>query len=512
LLTSPSSAEASGLSDRAVVEVDGIRKSFSGVEVLHGVDLIATGGSVLALLGENGAGKSTLMKILVGDYAPDSGRVTFDGRDITGATPLLAATVGIRMVFQELTDAPPLTVTENICLGRWPTRRGTVDWRRARENAVAALERLGSDIDPDRTVGSLRIGERQVVEIARALSGNARCLILDEPTAALSAGESDKLFEIIRRLRSAGVAIIYITHRLDEVQRIADRVQVLRDGATVLEGAVADHDRDAMVEAMVGRRVDSTRRPEAASSGSDTASVVRLRNLACERAFSEVSLDLRPGEIVALYGRVGAGTQEVAEAIYGVRETASGTIEIGGQVVAISGPADAIRSGVGLLAGDRQREGALMNRPVAENLCVASWPALSQHGVITGRREAVAYRRWHDRLHIRSRNDPRQTMTTLSGGNQQKVLLGRWLERDVRVLLLVEPTRGVDVGAREEIYRAIRALTEGGRAVLVATSDHEEVVQLADRALVMVRGRIVRELYGDQITASELVTAAGGLP
>ena len=268
------------MSDRAVVEVDGIRKSFSGVEVLHGVDLIATGGSVLALLGENGAGKSTLMKILVGDYAPDSGRVTFDGRDITGATPLLAATIGIRMVFQELTDAPPLTVTENICLGRWPTRRGTVDWRRARENAVAALDRLGSDIDPDRTVGSLRIGERQVVEIARALSGNARCLILDEPTAALSAGESDRLFEIIRRLRSAGVAIIYITHRLDEVQRIADRVQVLRDGATVLEGAVADHDRDAMVEAMVGRRVDSTQRPEAASSGSDTASVVRLRNLA----------------------------------------------------------------------------------------------------------------------------------------------------------------------------------------------------------------------------------------
>ena len=330
------------------------------------------------------------------------------------------------MVFQELTDAPPLTVTENICLGRWPTRRGTVDWRRARENAVAALDRLGSDIDPDRTVGSLRIGERQVVEIARALSGNARCLILDEPTAALSAGESDKLFEIIRRLRSAGVAIIYITHRLDEVQKIADRVQVLRDGATVLEGAVADHDRDAMVEAMVGRRVDSTQRPEAASSGSDTASVVRLRNLACERAFSEVSLDLRPGEIVALYGRVGAGTQEVAEAIYGVRETASGTIEMGDRSWRSVVRPMQFASGVGLLAGDRQREGALMNRPVAENLCVASWPALSQHGVITGRREAVAYRRWHDRLHIRSRNDPRQTMTTLSGGNQQKVLLGRW--------------------------------------------------------------------------------------
>ena len=500
------------MSDAAVVEVDGIRKSFSGVEVLHGVDLTATGGSVLALLGENGAGKSTLMKILVGDYAPDSGRVTFDGRDITGATPLIAATAGIRMVFQELSDAPPLTVTENICLGRWPKRRGRVDWRAARAQAVGALDRLGSDIDPDRAVGSLRIGERQVVEIARALSGNARCLILDEPTAALSAGESDRLFEIIRRLRAAGVAIIYITHRLDEVQQIADRVQVLRDGETVLEGAVTDHGRDAMVEAMVGRRVDSTQRPDTTSHGTEVDPVIRLRNLSSERSFADVNLELRPGEIVALYGRVGAGTQEVAEAIYGVRDTDSGAIEVGGQVAPMSGPANAIRGGVGLLPGDRQREGAFMNRPVAENLCVASWPAMSRRGVITGRREAVAYRRWHDRLRIRSRNDPRQSMATLSGGNQQKVLLGRWLERDVKVLLLVEPTRGVDVGAREEIYRAIRALTEAGLAVLVATSDHEEVVQLADRALIMVRGRIVRELSGDQVTGSEIVAAAGGLP
>ncbi len=500
------------MSEAAVVEVEGIRKSFSGVEVLHGVDLTATGGSVLALLGENGAGKSTLMKILVGDYAPDSGRVTFDGHDITGATPLIAAAAGIRMVFQELSDAPPLSVTENICLGRWPKRRGRVDWRVARAQAVGALDRLGSDIDPDRTVGSLRIGERQVVEIARALSGNARCLILDEPTAALSAGESDRLFEIIRRLRTAGVAIIYITHRLDEVQQIADRVQVLRDGETVLEGVVADHGRDAMVEAMVGRRVDSTLRPAATSQPPEVDPVIRLRKLSSERSFADVDLELRPGEIVALYGRVGAGTQEVAEAIYGVRDTDSGAIEVGGQVAPMNGPASAIRGGVGLLPGDRQREGAFMNRPVAENLCVASWPALSRRGVITGRREAAAYRRWHDRLRIRSRNDPRQPMATLSGGNQQKVLLGRWLERDVKVLLLVEPTRGVDVGAREEIYRAIRALTERGLAVLVATSDHEEVVQLADRALIMVRGRIVRELSGDQVTGNEIVAAAGGLP
>ena len=238
---------------------------------------------------------------------------------------------------------------------------GSTGERRARRPS-ARSDRLGSDIDPDRAVGSLRIGERQVVEIARALSGNARCLILDEPTAALSAGESDRLFEIIRRLRAAGVAIIYITHRLDEVQQIADRVQVLRDGETVLEGAVADHGRDAMVEAMVGRRVDSTQRPDTTSHGTEVAPVIRLRNLSSERSFADVNLELRPGEIVALYGRVGAGTQEVAEAIYGVRDTDSGAIEVGGQVAPMSGPATAIRGGVGLLAW-RSSAGRRLHEP-----------------------------------------------------------------------------------------------------------------------------------------------------
>jgi len=499
------------MSDSAAVQVEGIRKSFSGVEVLHDVDLEATAGSVLALLGENGAGKSTLMKILVGDHVPDAGRVTFAGRDITGATPAVARDVGIRMVFQELSDAPPLSVTENICLGRWPTRRGRVDWRSARRQAVAVLDGLGSDIDPDRPVRSLRIGERQLVEIARALLGQTRCLILDEPTAALSASESERLFDTIRRLRTAGVAIIYITHRLDEVQRIANRVQVLRDGTSVLDGAVADHSRDDLVEAMVGRSVDSTQRP-ATPPLEDPTPVLRLRDLASDRAFADVSLDLHAGEVLALYGRVGAGTQEVAETIYGVRGVDSGSIEMSGEVALIGGPADAIRRGIGLLPGDRQRQGAFMNRSVAENLCAASWRRLSRRGVITGAREAVAYQRWHDRLSIRSRDDPQQTMTTLSGGNQQKVLLGRWLERNVKVLLLVEPTRGVDVGAREEIYRSIRILTDRGLAVLVSTSDHEEVVQLADRTMIMVRGRIVRELRAEQITASEVVSAAGGLP
>ncbi len=385
------------------------------------------------------------------------------GEDITGATPLLAAAIGIRMVFQELSDAPPLTVTENICLGRWPTRRGRVDWRAARERAVAALARLGSDIDPDRTV---RLAAHRRASGRRdrpGAWGNTRCLILDEPTAALSAGESDRLFDIILRLRSTGVAIIYITHRLDEVRRIADRVQVLRDGATVLEGAVADHDRNALVEAMVGRPVDATKRPEATRPGSGcrsghqgprprVGSVVRRCQLRTPPRRDPRAV--RAGR----RGHPGSGRDDLRRS----RRRPPGRSSSGDGCRRSTARRRRSGCGIGLLPGDRQREGALMNRSVAENLCAASWPTLSRRGVITGRREATAYRRWHDRLHIRSRNDPRQTMSTLSGGNQQKVLLGRWLERDVKVLVLVEPTRGVDVGAREEIYRAIRALDGAG--------------------------------------------------
>ncbi|MGI8702199.1 MAG: sugar ABC transporter ATP-binding protein, partial [Nocardioidaceae bacterium] len=484
--------------------------SGAGVDVCDGVGWKKTTVSFLALPGETGAGKSTLVKILVGDYSPDAGQIWCDQQDITGVDPAQARHLGIRMIFQELSDAPPLTVAENICLGQLPTRRGRVDWQAARRLAVDALASLGSDIDPDRIASSLRVGERQLVEVARALLGSTRCLILDEPTATLSADETERLFRSIRALRANGVAIIYITHRLDEVRDIADRVQVLRDGSTVLEGDVADHSRHGLVEAMVGRSLDPTRRPEASLQAMDAGPVVRLVGLSADRAFADVDLELRAGEIVALYGKVGAGTGEVAEAIYGVRPISSGSMEIGGRVTTVSGPPSAIDQGVGMVPGDRQRDGAFMNRSVAENLSIATWRSLSWHGVITRAKESAAYLRWHDRLTIRSRNEPRQPMVTLSGGNQQKVLLGRWLERDVRVLLLVEPTRGVDVGAREEIYRTIRALTGEGLAVLVTTSDHEEVVQLADRALVMVRGRVVRELRDAEMTAADVVSAAAG--
>jgi ribose transport system ATP-binding protein len=493
------------------LEVRGVRKSFGGVEVLHGVDLDAAGGSVLALLGENGAGKSTLVKIVAGDYQPDAGTIAVGGESFDQLDPVTARRLGVKMIFQELADAPTLSVAENISLGRWPSRRGLLRWGDVRRRAARVLDQLGVELDLDRPVAALPVGERQIVEIARALSDDARCLILDEPTAALSAGETERLFGFVRRLREQGVALIYITHRLDEVRTIADRVAVLRDGDLVLEGDAAELSRRDLVSAMVGRSIGDVRRPEEAlDPGGQVAPVMELDGATLGGAFEDVSLVLRPGEVLALYGKLGSGTAEVAQSAFGLQRLSAGRVALDGRPVDFRTPSDAIAAGVGLLPADRQREGAFMVRPVAENLAAPSWGRLARRGVITRSREAAAYRRWHDELNIRSRNDPGQHLATLSGGNQQKVLLGRWLERGSRVLVLIEPTRGVDVGARQEIYRSIRALARGGVGVLVATSDYEEVVQVADRAAVMARGRVVAELAGDDITMQRLTEEVGG--
>jgi ribose transport system ATP-binding protein len=498
-------------SDSFRLEVRGIRKAFGGVEVLHGVDLDAHGGSVLALLGENGAGKSTLVKIIAGDYQPDAGTIVVGGEPFAALDPVAARRLGVKMIFQELADAPTLTVAENISLGRWPNRRGLLRWGELRRRAQRVLDQLGTELDLDKPVGALAVGERQIVEIARAVSDEARCLILDEPTAALSAQETDRLFGFVRRLREQGVALIYITHRLDEVRTIADRVAVLRDGDLVLEGEAPALSRRELVSAMVGRSIADVHRPQDVQHPGDAAPLMAFAGATLSGSFEDVSLAVRPGEVLALYGKLGSGTAEVAQCAFGLHQLTGGRMELDGRPVAFRRPSDAIAAGVGLLPADRQREGAFMVRPVAENLAAPSWGRLAgRGGIITRGREARAYRRWHDELNIRSRNDPAQPLATLSGGNQQKVLLGRWLERESRVLVLIEPTRGVDVGARQEIYRAIRELARGGVGVLVATSDYEEVVQVADRAAVMARGRVVSELADEEITMDRLTEEVGG--
>jgi ribose transport system ATP-binding protein len=370
---------------------------------------------------------------------------------------------------------------------------------------------LEVDIDPETPVSALRVGERQIVEIARALSASARLLILDEPTAALSQHEAETLFAFVRRLRDQGVAIIYITHRLDEVFRIADRVQVLRDGDVALISDVAETDRASMIEAMIGRRIAEIERPPAPQHPIGDRPAIRWVSASAARAFEDVNLEVRAGEIVAIYGKLGSGAAEVGETAYGLRPLQTGYLEIDGRRGQFRGPSEAIEHGVGFLPAERKAGGAFMVRPVAENVAVASWPLLARlRAFITGAREARAYRRWHERLSIRSRNDPRQPMGTLSGGNQQKVLLGRWLERRARVLILIEPTRGVDVGARQDIYAALRELAAQGVAVLISTSDYEEAVQVADRVYVMAKGRVVAHLTGDEVTTARLLAESGG--
>jgi len=488
-----------------------ITKSFGGVEVLHQVNLNAVGGEVLALLGENGAGKSTLVKILAGDYLPDGGQVVVDDSVSAGLNPRTARKLGIRMIHQEFQDAGALTVAENISLGRWPTIGPVVSWSRLKARANDVLGQMGVDIDPGALVSSLRVGERQVVEIARALADDAKLLILDEPTAALSQQEVDRLFDWVRRLRNDGVCIVYITHRLDEVFELADRVQVLRNGSVALLSPAADVTRRELVEAMVGRDIGEVSRPVDAGVHVGGASMITIRDLAVDDQVVGLSLDVRAGEVLCLYGKLGSGTTQVAEVCFGIRKASGGTLTIAGVAGFPRTPTAAIRGGVGYLPPDRKREGAFMSRSVVENLSAASWGRMAVGKVVVfARREKAAYDRWASKLGIKSADPANQSIAQLSGGNQQKVMLARWLERTSNPLVLVEPTRGVDVGARQEIYAAIRALAAEGQAVLVVTSDYEEAVQVSDRVVVMQRGKQVAEFDGDDVTARSLTIAAGG--
>ena len=488
-----------------LVSLQDIRKSFSGVEVLHGVDLTLGAGEVLALLGENGAGKSTLVKILAGDIEPTSGSIDIRGTKLAKLDVYQARQLGVRMIFQELNDAPALTVAENIFLGQWPHSGPLVNWNEMAEKAKAVLDRLEVDIPVDAIAGQLRVGERQLLEIARALTQDTKVLVLDEPTAALSNVEVERLFAVMDQLREEGVGMIYITHRLDEVARVADRVQVLRDGSSVLTVDAKKASREDLVSAMLGHASAKNVRPNLAQTSEIAVKVSGLTSFA---EFQNVSFTVDRGEVLALFGKIGSGTSEICESLFGLRSITAGTVEIFGKAYKTKGPAHSADQGIGYLPADRQRLGSFPVRSVAENLAVRSWKHMGKFGFVNRLLEHQAFNRWADALRIVSRGST-QTISTLSGGNQQKVLLARWFEAGVNILLLVEPTRGVDVGARRDIYEIIRKQAkESGMAVIVATSDYEEVVLLADRALVMSRGEVVSELTGNAVEASKLIAAA----
>ncbi len=492
------------------IRLEGICKSFGGVEVLHAIALNVHGGEVLALLGENGAGKSTAIKILSGEYPADAGSVYVDGviTDLRG--PRDAHDLGIRVIHQEFNDAPDLTVAENLHLGDLVASRGIVRWSKVRANATKALSRIGVDIDIDAEVGTLGVAQRQVVEIVRALMRRARLLILDEPTSALSDTEANRLFDLIRSLRQDGVAIIYITHRLDELEELADRVAVFRDGYVALPPtSFSEVSRGDIVAAMVG---DAGVGPAATiydtvRGGGDV--VLALDEVCVGDKVRNVSFEVRSGEIIVLFGRVGCGAVELAQAVFGVRKINGGNISVG-ESAGPTSPRAAIAAGIGYVSPDRKKRGLLTGLGAAENLTVAAWPRVARRGVLTSARLRRIFDRWSKKLDIAAPGGPRQRIETLSGGNQQKVILGRWLERDADILVLVEPTRGVDVRARAEIYQQIESAVAGGNAVLVVSSDVDEVIRLAGRVHVIVAGAVVAT-FNDTTALSRavLVEAAG---
>jgi ABC-type sugar transport system ATPase subunit len=490
-----------------MLSLKGISKSFPGVKSLDGVDFATSGGEVRALVGENGAGKSTLIKIIAGAYRADEGEMTLDGKPVHWASPHEARDAGIHVIYQELVLFPELSVAQNIFVGEEPRNRlGLVDHRRMRREAARVLHDLGVELDPDMRIKALSVAHQQMVEIARALVSRVRLLVLDEPTAVIGGHEAELLFQMIRRLRSQGVSIIFISHRLEEVFEIADSVTVLKDGRLVATRAVGELDRATLVAMMVGRPLADIYPPKPVSAPAGEV-VLAVERLSAAGRVRDVSFEVRRGEVVGLAGMVGAGRTEVAHAIFGSLPMSDGAVTIGGHRFTSLTPAQAIAAGLGLLTEDRKGEGLMLLLDIAQNITA---PALDQvtRGWSVDRDAERRIALEEIRRYQIAAPGPDFPVINLSGGNQQKVLLGRWVRTCRTVLILDEPTRGVDVGAKMEIYRIIRELAERGLGVLVISSEMPEIIGLCDRVVVMREGAVTGELEGDAITEENLLHLA----
>ncbi|WP_157250714.1 sugar ABC transporter ATP-binding protein [Nonomuraea typhae] len=468
--------------------IRGVVKQFPGVRALDGVDLDVRAGEVHCLLGQNGAGKSTLIKVLAGVHQPDAGTIEFNGAKVRPGSPIDAIRLGIATIYQELDLVDGLSVADNILLGHEKSRAGFVNRSATHRAAAGILARLGHpEIRPSTEVGRLSPAAKQVVSMARALSHDARLIIMDEPSAALAHDEVANLFRIIRELSAQGVAVVYISHRLEEIREIGDRVTVLKDGRTVAVGLPASETPTSqIVSLMTGRTVEYVFPPRASGRG---PAVLRVEDLSAPGAFSGVSFSVHAGEIVGLAGLVGSGRSEILEAVYGARP-ASGRVLLGGRPV--RGTVDAVRQGMGLAPEERKAQALLLDQSVTANITLGTLPGFARFGWLRRAREREAAARLVDALGIRP-PDPERPVKTLSGGNQQKAVLARWLLDDRKLLLLDEPTRGVDVGARAELYAVIRRLADQGIGVLLVSSEVPEVLGLADRVLVLREGRVIHE-------------------
>jgi rhamnose transport system ATP-binding protein len=494
---------------RPLLVLDSAAKSFGAVKALIDGSVTLLPGEAHALLGENGAGKSTLVKILAGVHRPDSGSLVIDGAPAEFAGPADAKAAGVAIIYQEPTLFPDLSVAENIFMGRQPLGRGrSIDRRTMNAEARAIFARLGVVLDPARPARGLSVADQQIVEIAKALSLDARVLVMDEPTAALTSVEVQRLFEVMRTLRSHGAAVLFISHRLEEVFASCQRVTIMRDGRFVRTAPIEELTIDDIIRSMVGRDLDALF-PKTAANPGDV--VLEVEELAREGAFDDISFSVRRGEIVALAGLVGAGRSEVARAVFGIDRSTSGTVRVLGKVLPPGSPQAAMRAGVALVPEDRRQQGLVMDLGIDQNMALASLGRLRRHGVIRRSDEQKLAGTWAQRLQLKF-GRMKDSVSTLSGGNQQKVVLGKWLAREPALLIIDEPTRGIDVGTKAEVHRIIDGLVAAGTAVLMISSELPEVLGMADRVLVLHEGRMTAELTRAEATEDAVMRAASGIP
>jgi ribose transport system ATP-binding protein len=493
----------------AILEMRAIKKSFPGVKALQGVDLSVRKGEVLALLGENGAGKSTLMKILAGALQKDGGTIAIDGQPVDIQGPRHARDLGVAIIYQELSILPHLSVAENIFLGRMPRRKlypWLIDWPTCYRQSRELLAQVGLEIDPRTLASKLKVADQQMVEIAKALSENAKIVVMDEPTSPLTDREVETLFETVRMLQARGVSIVYVSHRLAEVKEICNRATVLRDGRNIGTVDVSETDSGDWVRMMVGRELDQLFPKHRAKRGQAMLQVSNLNT----RKLKDISFSAYQGEILGIAGLVGAGRSSLARALFGAEPLRSGTIEVAGRTVAIGAPAEAIRQGIALAPEDRKRQGLVLSLSVRENITLANLEGVSVGGQLNRARERQIAIEYVSKLHIATPSINQRT-ANLSGGNQQKVVLSKWLYSDAKILIIDEPTRGIDIGAKAEIYALLHRLAEQGKVVIMISSELPELIGMSDRILVMHEGRIAAELFRSEFAEEKIMFYAAGL-
>ena len=493
--------------DQIVLEMKDIDKRFSGVHALKGVNLELREGEVHALMGENGAGKSTLMKVLCGIHKRDGGTITLFGKEVAFSTIKESQDAGISIIHQELNMMNHLTVAQNIYIGREPMVNGVyIDDRKMEQDAKALFDRIGVKIDPAAVLGTLTVGKQQMVEIAKAVSRDCRILILDEPTAALTQVEVEELFKIMNDLKAKGIGMIYISHRMDEINRISDRITVMRDGEYVGTVLTKDTTKDDIVKMMVGRVIYGDKKEQSAVRD-DAPVVLEVKNLNRGKEIKNVSFKLRKGEILGFSGLMGAGRTEVARAIYGADRIDSGEIFINGQKVKIKTPEDAVKKGICYLSEDRKRYGLMLGKSVAENSALASLEDYIKFGWIDDKLIEKDAARENEKLKTKTPS-MKQLLKNLSGGNQQKVIIARWLLKDSDIFIFDEPTRGIDIGAKSEMYTLMEELASKGKSVIMISSELAEIQRLSDRVIVMCEGRITGEIDIKDATQEKIMAYA----